>query len=221
MTSYGGTVKRAWKGKDHAPIVAITLIQLASPSQWIHYIFEAQESALSCPISQVVEGAGYKGTPYLSKQYYSNHSFPKILLAALLTFLKMSNSEATVKDPTLYQDMGILLLAKPDSSNEAVATTEQLAPERKSYLGSGEMNTEVKRIKHSPREIKKPSLYNLLRAMERMSTLATQLSYKLTQQDTRISGCEKNDRYIISYLGEIDDQLDSLGSGLKETKDII
>ncbi|KAF2179150.1 hypothetical protein K469DRAFT_695047 [Zopfia rhizophila CBS 207.26] len=133
----------------------------------------------------------------------------------------MSDSEATVEDPTLYQDMGTSLPAKPDSSNEAVATTEQLAPERKSYLGSGEVNVEVKGTKHSPREMKKPSPYDPLGAMERMSALVTQLSCKLAQQDTRISTCEKNDRYTMSHLGEIDDQLNSLGSDLEETKDII
>ncbi|KAF2194660.1 hypothetical protein K469DRAFT_131472 [Zopfia rhizophila CBS 207.26] len=88
-----------WKGKDYPSTVAVTLIQLA----WIYHTFEAQESALSCPISRAVEGAEYKRTPYLLKRHRSNHSFPKILLAALLT-LKMSDSEATVEDPT-YQDM--------------------------------------------------------------------------------------------------------------------
>ncbi|KAF2182695.1 hypothetical protein K469DRAFT_711376 [Zopfia rhizophila CBS 207.26] len=65
--------------------------------------------------------------------------------------------------------MGTSLLAKPDGSNEAVATTEQLAPERKNNLGSSKVNTEGKVTKDSPHEMKQSSPYKLLGA--RINTL--------------------------------------------------
>ncbi|KAF2185288.1 hypothetical protein K469DRAFT_688090 [Zopfia rhizophila CBS 207.26] len=73
----------------------------------------------------------------------------------------MSDLQATVEDPTVYQDMGTSLLVKPDGSNKAVAMIEQLAPERKSDLGSGEVNTEGRVTKYLPYEIKQSSPYEL------------------------------------------------------------
>ncbi|KAF2174715.1 hypothetical protein K469DRAFT_685757 [Zopfia rhizophila CBS 207.26] len=130
----------------------------------------------------------------------------------------MSDSEATVEDPTMHQDIGTSLLVKPDGSNEAVTTTEQLAPERKSDLGSGKVNTEGRVTKHSPYKMKQSSPYKLLDA--RMNALVDQLRQKLAQQDARISSLEKNNSYIMRHLGEVDDRLDYFESDTEETENI-
>jgi peptidoglycan hydrolase CwlO-like protein len=57
--------------------------------------------------------------------------------------------------------------------------------------------------------------------MERLGGLVNQLSHRLSQHDGKISSLEKSNHYIMSYLGKVDDRIDSLKSDWEETRDTI
>ncbi|KAF2817565.1 uncharacterized protein BDZ99DRAFT_565291 [Mytilinidion resinicola] len=135
----------------------------------------------------------------------------------------MSDSNATIEDPTLYQAEGTPLAANSTGSDEVVDIAGWDTPEHENNGGGIEADAEERARKLSPcaDKMNMSSPYSQLGTIERLGALANQLSCRLSRLEGKVDSLEKANRYIMAQLGKFDDRANNLEENWGDTRDII